>query len=305
MSAVLVSKHELHFSNRNSIPIAEIAQSLLALDKTIRVSCGAFNALIFDDAVERMEVELSRLEAGSLSDNFILRFFFKDEAQLNRFIEQWRDRLHIGELMEKHPVIGTVLMLTLSYGLVLAAQKFGSQEKPVHIENSFNNAVVAAGDVLNLDPETIRKKLSDGVTAKDWLANRAAKLVHPAKLDARAEVRMDNYEPIPPEALLEVPSMTSEGAEETVEILTNVEIRVRALDLDNRKKGWWAIMESVGDRRIRLQLDPSVNPHDLLRSDVVRVNAELISTLDEDGEKTERLIFVRQVLPVENLSPED
>lgn len=70
----LETRHQILYSNKHSIPLAEAAKSLNALDKIFRQSTYSLERLLPGLKVLDMDIFIDKIEAGSLWESMIVKF---------------------------------------------------------------------------------------------------------------------------------------------------------------------------------------------------------------------------------------
>ncbi|HVZ16094.1 MAG TPA: hypothetical protein VG897_03180, partial [Terriglobales bacterium] len=61
--------HRIFYSTENPVPAHEIAEALLALDRVVRRSPAVFRRLVPGVSAPKVELLVTRLEAGSLTED--------------------------------------------------------------------------------------------------------------------------------------------------------------------------------------------------------------------------------------------
>ena len=295
MSSELISRHQIIYSNRNRVPITEIASSLIAMERVLECSEPVFLRLFPGCEISALELYIEEITTGSLWDTYLLRFIFPDDAARDRFVQRIRTITGINFLQGKHEFLGQILAATIAVGAVYAVNKWsGGGTSGVNVRDVQNSIIISAGQNLTIPPDEFARAITDGVSRKSQLASNVVKLIHPAKQDESATITIDQNPAltITSAAIREIPSVAGVvEEEENRQLYTNAELRVRALDLDNNNKGWWVIVPQLGDHRIRMQIDPGIQPARLLGSEVHRGSIEVIY----HGTKP-RMVYLRNLL---------
>jgi hypothetical protein len=55
----------------------------------------------------------------------------------------------------------------------------------------------------------------------------------------------------------------ADEVEATIKDYEDIELDVRTINLDDKNKGWRANIPAISDKKVRLQLDPTINQDDL------------------------------------------
>ena len=103
---------------------------------------------------------------------------------------------------------------------------------------------------------------------------------------------------IPSDLISKTPTEVSFEADTYTRDHYDVDLEIRALDLDNPTKGWAAVIPGLVDRRVKLVLAPGIKPEDLshkfaFRADVT-ITYKLTSSKGEAYKPTE--IFLSKLI---------
>ena len=79
----LTTTHRIYYSNKEHIPLSEIADSLLALEGLIRQSPDVLENLFPGTKIYGVEVYLSELKSGSLYEDVLVKFVFGSQDKLD------------------------------------------------------------------------------------------------------------------------------------------------------------------------------------------------------------------------------
>lgn len=279
---VLTSTHEVYFNNEGGVPIDVMAESLMALDRIIRMSPQVLTALT-DVAIRDIEVFVEDLHSGSLKEHILVRLFFENEAELDRFLEKVRER--IGKPgMTRSATISLVLMTLVGMGAWYAAKATNSPAQTTIEAN--NNVIIAIGaGQAGIEPEALRAIIEAAVPDKKELADSAVKFFRPARPDRNSGIRMDGVGELtfPPAVIAATPSKLDIPKQEKVEQLHDVDLHVRATNLDSRNTGWAALIPGKVDTRIKLKLDPSVEIEHVAGRYTLRADVALVYRFDDES----------------------
>lgn len=87
------------------------------------------------------------------------------------------------------------------------------------------------------------------------------------------------------EAVREAPSDFDLSLEDEVEqyALQNVTIEIRALDKDRKKQGWYAVVNDVTEKRLKMQIYPTIDPNSIFGKDTIRGDIIVVNKKNGDG----------------------
>lgn len=273
---VLEASHEIYFSTKNEIPIADVVTSLLAFERIIKQSPQVLSALTGAE-IDHIEVFVEELHSGSLDAKYLLKLFFKDEEELEKFLGSIREKL------KEHPVVRNTLLTAViagmvGYGLFAAAKIVNSPEAAATIQAN-NNVVIniGAGEV-NMTPEQFTAVVHAAIRDKKALAKDSVRFMAPARTDKESQVVFDGHEQIviPKETVQVAPSSVDVARDQIEDRLPDVDLHIRATNLDSKTSGWGGLIPGVVDRRIPIELAEDIDPKDVagkfkLRADVIVV----------------------------------
>lgn len=117
---ILTASHEIYFSTRNEVPIADVVASLQAFEKIVRQLPQVLTGLTGAE-IEDIQVFMDELESGSLFERYLLKLVFKDEQELEKFLASIREKLKEKPVI-RNVVIGSAIAGLVGYGLYVGAQ---------------------------------------------------------------------------------------------------------------------------------------------------------------------------------------
>jgi len=295
----LLTEHHIYYSNKHNIPLAEVAESLVALDKIIRHSPYALEKLLPGLKILDIDVFIAKLESGSLWETVLVKFVFGSQDKMEQRIESLRDKLHVEDILSNKGLVAIVAAATiLSCGIYFRGK---NQAVPISeklaIEKNINVIINMGSDITQVDPDKFKSIIESSLKGKEKrILNDAIGFLRPATRDPDAAItfNQDDNLSITPEAILSYPKQKPEP-EETMEVYENVDMIIRAIDLDSAKRGWAAIIPAISDRRIRLELAPHIDPITLMTHPTVKANVTVLFRETDKG-KIPRLIHLSEVV---------
>lgn len=295
----LTTTHRIYYSNREHIPLSEIADSLLALEGLIRQSPEVLENIFPGTKIYGVEVYLSELKSGSLYEDVLVKFVFGSQEKLDEFVNNIRERLGLQHLKSNNQILSAILVsMTLMGGAYYYGKSNSNSENKNTLEANNTVVINIGADFVEMKSEEFRSAIEAGVKDKDKLAKNAVRFVKPAKRDLEAYIRFDSEKKlqINPETVKAMPGhITDPEPEETVEDYERVEVIIRAVDLDSYRKGWAAIVPEISEKRVKLQLDPHIDGELLMQHPAAIANVTAIFKYDQEGKKIPTLYFVREV----------
>ncbi len=282
------------FGTQKQVPVYEVANSLIASEKILQRVAAVLEGCYDGVTVDRIEISFREASSASpLKEILAAAVFLTYQEDLEREVPALFERATGVEVTDNYDTILTVLFIVIAvYGLNFAWNKFfpdgdGEKKKPASIEGDYNSVVNVAGNYLGVPPERITKALEENLNGneKSWLASAATKFVRPAKLEKGATISGGGIE-ISSAAIQEAPDVFEDDLTEETErseAFQDVEIIIHATDLDKTKTGWAGHINSVHEKRLRMELYPTISPDALFGLRSVRGDIILMSKRQSDG----------------------
>ncbi len=293
---VYEASYQVYYNTKHPAPIKEIISSLQGLETLLQCVPRALTSLTGVE-IDGTEFLVQTIEAGSLFERFIVKFFFKDEASFDEFAEK------LGEnKVVKGAVVGAIVAAALVYGLNWAAT---SAKQTTASITATNSVIIQNGaGVLNITPEAFEAMMLKAIDDKKAVAEGAIKAVAPNRTDKASTLRIGAVEDgvtgsveIPAASIAEAPLKLVLEPNERIEKYSNAVLHLRAMNLDSKTTGWAGKL-AQREERLTIQLAPSVSESELFGRESVRVDADLIFT--ESGRSKElkpKRIYVNKVHP--------
>lgn len=282
--------HRIVYNTKNPVPIKEVIIALQGLEGLLRPVPAILSTLTGVE-IAGGEFLIQSLETGSLIEDVIVKFFFKDKEKLDAFVE----RLGESKIM-KGAVIAAVLAALAGYGLHWAAGL-----KPTPTIQATNSVIIQNGaGVLNIEPAAFKAALdAAAVGNKKGLAESALKLTAPVRSDPDSSITFGTdaaQQTIQYAAIVEAPAKIELEANERIEEYKNTRLVIRATNLDSKKNGWAGKL-AQREERLPIELDPSVSEAEIFGRQEIWVDAALV--FKEKGRSRElkpARIYVRRVI---------
>lgn len=292
---VFSSTHKIVYNTKKPVPIKEIILALQGLDGVLKSLPKVVSGLVGCD-IDGGEFLIQRIESGSVIEDIIVNFLFKDRAKLDAFVAK----------MESNKVIKTAVIATAIGALAMYGLHLASNGKAATNITANNNVIINIGaGELGLTPEAFAAVVRAAVGDKKGLAESSLKLVGPARADTGSTVSIDGSASaanggskieITAAAISESPKRIELEPNERIEEYKHVVLTIRATNLDSKKMGWAG---RLGDReeRLPIELDPTVSESDIFGREKIAVDAALV--FKEKGRSMEMKaarIYVRRVV---------
>lgn len=169
-----------------------------------------------------------------------------------------------------------------------------------------NTIIIIGAESYGQKPEDFLK-IVEGVASYDKkkLAQQSAKIIAPAKSEEGATVIIDGNSALTfnEEMVKAVPDTVDFEPFEMTDPHSDVDLEIRATDLDSLQRGWAAIIPGLVERRVKLVLGEKVQPEALAGRFKVRADVEILYRMNK---RTKKMVPV-QITAVELIpdSPDD
>ncbi|WP_447722841.1 hypothetical protein [Edwardsiella tarda] len=289
-------KENFYYSTENPVSVKEIIKSLQGWEAIVKQSRDVF-AKLTDCEIDGVELEVELLRAGSLYEDVVIKILFGSQEKMDEFVNKCHAK--IGDGAMRNALVFAVVTGLVGYGLYLASTAMNANSTP-HFEANNNIIINIGAGEANLTPDGLKSVIETSVKNKKALAEGAIKAIAPARNDDNASLRIGHGKQvvvIPQETIRQAPtSVTMEPLTKSTNY-PDVDIQIRALDLDTPSKGWAAVVPGIIDRRVKLILDPSLSPDTLsgkmsFRGDITVTYS--LSSKDNEYHPTE--IMLRSVI---------
>ncbi|WPC75906.1 hypothetical protein [Vibrio porteresiae] len=295
---------KVYYSNKEYVPIGEIAHSLIAFESLIKQAPEVLEALFPDLTIINVEVFIKELRSDSIWEDLVIKLIFGNQQRFDECIDNVRQKLGIEKIMENHPnFLSAVLIAMILAG---GAYYLGKSSAPDNKEaketiEANNNTIIQIGaGMVDMTADEFTSIVISAIKDKEKLAKNSLNVVKPAKLDPNATISF-NDDPnlkITSASIKAMPEYksVSEQEEELVEDFHDVRLELRAIDLDSTKHGWAVVAPSLYKKRVKLQLDPTIKPSDLKNKLSTNGNITVVWGFDKKGNRIPKIIFLREII---------
>jgi hypothetical protein len=295
----LAVSHTLFYNTEQPVPAWQVANALLSLQALAVRTSFALEDLFEGTSIQAATVYLDTLETGSLIERFFIRFVFGDQQRFDDFVDKPRTRLGFDQPSERKLVAAMLLLLMLA-GYEYAVKVWRSDSAAKAIQINQNIVINAGSEASGLSPEAIRKAIAAASAANPaTLANDALRLLSPAKTGGASSIRLDDDPTlqISPDVISSMPSqILPERPFESMRDFENVEIEIRATDLDSSKRGWGVRVPSISSRRMPMEIGLDVNPRALASGATVKGNITVAFEGKGSEQPTAKRVYLKELV---------
>ena len=291
--------HQLYYMTEADIPVWQVSEALAALDSIVKTTPAVLESFFEGTSIDDVELYLRELRAGSLWEDFFVKFLFGTQEELDGFIDRTRERMGMDKLSDNSRILSAVILtLVLVGGSYAVTQFLKNPEAAVHIEAN-NNVIISIGaEASGMSPEDFISIIRAAVSDERKLANDAIRVIRPAKQGEGGGLQMDGDASlsIDRETIAAIPSdVFPEQPDETLEDYRDVEIEIRATDLDSHKRGWGVRIPVLSERRLPMQIDAMIDTSELAAGSRFRGDVTAVMRLSKEGDRVPRRIYLREI----------
>jgi len=295
----LITGQSIYYSNKNHLPLEDVAGSLLALKAIIEITPEVLERLAPGLHIQKVGVFVNEIKSGSLWEDLIVKFIWGNQEKFSEDITGLRKDLKIDAFISNRPLVGAIIgALVMGGGMYLVKKLNGSEEQKQVLQANQNIFIVSGAELSGVTESQFKSVIDSTVLRNNHLAKEAVKVVRPAKRDSNGTIvfNQDKAAEISARAVQAMPSNgPDEDKIEAIEDFQNVEIQIRAIDLDSTKRGWAAVIPSIDSRRTKMHLDPHLKLTDLLGKTVVSGDVTVVFKYDDAGNRYPNLVFLRNL----------
>lgn len=295
----LTTSQTFYYSNKHHLSVEDVAESLLALQSFIKATPDVLERIIPGLQIQRVDVFVNEIKSGSLLEDLVVKFIWGNQESFDQHVADLRKDLKVDALLANKTLVGAVIGALVIGGGIYVANKMTAREEQKQTLQAVQNVFIVNGANLSgVDEQKFRSAIQEVLYKNDHLQKDAVKVVKPAKRDAEATIVFNNdpVATIDNKAVRAMPgSALDEAREEEMDDFADVEIEIRATDLDSNKRGWGAVVPSVSPRRVRMHLDPEIKIYDLLGKQSIRGDITVIYRRDDKGTRFPTLVFLRSI----------
>jgi hypothetical protein len=292
--------HVVEYTDIGETTVAEIAASLVANEKLIRVLPRIFEELAPGVTVENIRVELERVERHSLLEDFLVVIYTKYQPQIEAVTVEAVESLTGADVpAEADTLVTVVVLLIVVYFAIKIYKRLFPEKTPVHLEGDYNTYINIVSNKFDVKPEQLEQALEAIFRSGDKRTLNKAVLdfFRPAKRGRRAAVNSPGTEGISPGAVEEFPREVDLEMldDELADPHENVEIEFHQQDRDKSKTGWAVHIPGLYEKRLRAQVFPTVETEKLWG--VLRARADIIVVhkRTDDGERQPVMVHIVNV----------
>jgi hypothetical protein len=292
-------KHEMTYIGSSSASVADVAASLVANEQIVLEVRRLLEACIPGLTVESIQVEFKRATIESpLKELLGVSIAIGFQEELKKEIPPVVKAMFGIESSKYDTIITVLFVIIVIYGIDYAFRRFKSgfnakapaalaPESPA-IEGNFNTVLNVGGDLIGVEPQKIREALDKMYPAqhKEALAKKALTFIRPAKRESGVGIEGGGVR-VEPDTIADAPTdidLLLDEETERQDPMENQIVVIHATDLDHKKSGWAGHIPGVWEKRLRMQIYPTIDVDALYGVREIRGDIILVSNRDAKGE---------------------
>jgi len=297
----LTLRHALTYNTKGDVPIPIVAKELLANDRLLRESMRFLERCAPGLQIKVVGVRVSELSnASPLKQILSIALFMTFQEDLQREVPDLIEKLMGVNVPDNADTVVTVLVVMVAMYLVDAAVERVLPGKAVkELKKELEGKIEWASRLLDIPKATIEAALSqlDQQKTDKALTRRALELFLPAKIEQDTTISLPAGQEISAAVIREIPldvevePADSSGSYE----VAGAVVEIHRADRDQNKHGWRAVVESVSERKVRMELDQGISPDSLYGTKTIIGDVTVIEGTDETGQVEPRVYVLNRV----------
>lgn len=305
--------HEIVFRGAETTSVQDVAASLVA-NEQILLHIGAVLEELFSGlTVEKVTVQFRYVSINSpLREMLVVALVTAYQEQLGIVTKEIVSELTGYQLGDKGAVVVTILFfILLIYGVDWAYKKFKGTKPDdqkgqgsLAITGDYNTVLQVGGHALGVSPEKLANAVEAAIkpTVRDSLAKKALHFIRPAKESPGASIEGGGVA-LSAQSVADAPSdidMELATEEEQHSDYPKCQIDIHATDRDRTKSGWAAHVPGIWDKRVRMQIYPTIDPKEVFGKTSIVGDIILSSRRNAAGEMQPYLLHLVKLYPDED-----
>lgn len=264
----LALPHSVTYAVGDDVPVTLVARSLLASERLIHESFRLLEDLEPGLSVSRVAVAVREVSQHSpLRQLLVATLVVTFQEDLERTVPSLLEAITGRDIPPNAEALVTILVVVIALSIIDRAIKAVWPDKETKkLRRDLARQVERLAQLTGKEVQEIERVLEDrfDVTPTRSLLDKARDFVLPAKA-RNGEILAGDTTIVSREAIQEVPDDIDRAiAEAPVHYeRARVAIEVHRADRDENKHGWRAIIPAISERKVRMELAPTIAPSEL------------------------------------------
>ena len=245
------------FDRRTTPSLQEVVDSLQGFDAIAKRFPKILSALL-GAPIKSVTVDVNKIEIGSLYDDLIVKFGFGGQEQTDLFMKEMHEKF----MSHKAVPFFLFFALLIAGGIVAYNVVSPDNASSSAVINSNNTTIInmISADV-GKDADAVREIIERAIPRSDSikLAKDSYKVF--SAFGDSDSLRFKNFEAyrLPKDVVDTFPSSLDFDSVQELKDFENVDVQIRAADLDSVDRGWAAKVPAVSDRRVKVKVANGVD----------------------------------------------
>lgn len=291
-------RENIKFETDQPLTVPELIKNLQALEQIVKQSSKAFSTLTNSEIIS-VELLIEEIEHGSLLEEIILKFTFKNQENLDAFIETSRNWIIENQMTALSVGLGGIVLVSLiAFGLSRLRKNTTPEGRNIII-NNYGTIIKNGAGTLNISEDNFRQIIEKSPENKEKLIKNTQKLAQITKNSDNGSIIFGNpnsdvpFE-IPPEVIHHIPKDSDpEIREDKTAKFSDITLQIRSLDRD-KYTGWLGYIEGAFTQRLPIEIPPNIDLNILSRQEAVKADVTLF--YNQIGDKIERKKITLDIL---------
>ena len=294
--------HSITYDFDDQATIPEIAASLLANERFIKEAFAVLEVCQPGLEISNLRIRLSEVAQRSpLKEIITAAVVFGFQEDLEEEVPEFIKALTGIDIPDKYDAMITVVVVAVSlWGILSLIERVTKEKKAPATEAAYNRVTNVAGDLIQVNGDIVRGAITERLSGKRKRATikGARDLLMPAKKHNARSIETGAGLSVEKDVIDEMPSEIDEQLfEPNMEEydLPNARVSLRAHDLDRAKAGWAGVISDISDKRVKIQIDPSVPSENLFTKEEVLADVRVYRMENDDGEMEPYLYVIQEI----------
>ena len=286
--------HRVEYSAK-IVPLELVIESLQAQLRLLNEGVAVMARSAPGSEYRIVSIQVNSIETGSLIIDLLIESYRIYQHTIDGKVVGGVESLLGVDVPKEYEALVTLLMLGVTFYVsrwvydAVRRKKKDFDQPPTYIQGDYNKVINIIAERLVITPEAVESLMADTIPPHRMkqLVRPVANFFRPAKREANSTITVPGVT-VGPESIAEFPSDADlEGIAETEIVnLPDTLIQIRATDRDRSKQGWAAKIigrPDFADRRLAMDLYPTVDADALAAMDQVRADLAIEMTRGADG----------------------
>lgn len=295
-------RHAITYTTRGDVPVSVVAKALIANERLIHEGLRVLEASEPGLVISRVRVKVYELSnASPLKAVLAASIIAAYQDELVKEVPALIEKLTGVHVPDNSQTIVTVLVLVIAlYVIASVAERTMKLKKLDKVKKEYEDKKERLSELTGISKENLERYIEQTIPKErqDSLSSKAVDFFLPAKLEPGTEMLGINGLRVDAGVIAEIPESLVDAVDGKVSYdVPGVVVDIHRSDRDQNKYGWRAIVESISDRKVRMELDPSIDPDQLYGEKTIIGDVSVLEEKLESGEIEVKAYLLTKVYP--------